>query len=570
MIQRARVAELHYARLPACGIHATVNSTVPVRRLGLAAIALVLALSAAFVICTNAGAQTAEPAGVPVRLDGKELFRLHTGIDQKSADERARLVEDRLYDLALNPFRPSGDFALRELEGRSEIHFGDRFVIAVTDADAAAEARPRSELAAARLELLRNEVAARRADYWRPKRLAVSFLATAAFSAAMWFVVGFVRRRLAAYAGKLAAERPEDMQTGPAAPDLMHRFPIRPFLAKLVRGSRTLFLLASIGIWLFVVMSFFPRSRFVAVDLLDRLLDVLATVWKALAGYIPNLMFLVVIGVITYLVIRLARFIFGEVARGTLSLPGFDPEWSEPTSKIAVFLILALSAVMAFPYLPGSQSHAFQAVSLFLGLLISLSSSSAISNIIAGVILTYTGAFRLGDRVRIAEAFGDVVDKTLLVTRIRTAKNVDIAIPNALVLSSHIVNYSHAARDAGLILHTTVTIGYDAAWRQVHELLVAAALSTNGILDDPAPFVLQTSLDDFFVSYEINAFTRNPRRMMLIYAELHQNIQDRFNEAGVEIMSPHFAALRDGNAEARPASSLPDGYEAPGFRIVEK
>lgn len=526
----------------------------------------VLALAVATV-----SAQAGDPSGVPVRLDGKELFRLRYAIDQIPVDERARLIEDRLYDLALNPFRPSGDFELREINGRTEILFGEKFVMAVTDEDAASEGVPRPQLAASRLELVRTEVAARRSTYWRPQNVLIGLASTVVFSFVMWFFVGFVRRRLAVKAAELEAEeRQADEAAAPPAPHVMRRIPVRHVLSRAVSAARTAFLLVSIGFYAFVVMSFFPRSRFVAASMLDSLVDVLARIWKGLAGYAPNLMFLLVIVIITYVVIRIVRFFFAEISRGSVALPGFEQEWAEPTYRIAVFLVIALAAVMAFPYLPGSDSQAFQAVSLFLGLLISLSSSSAISNMIAGVILTYTGAFRMGDRVKIADAVGDIVGKTLLVTRVRTIKNVDIAIPNALVLSSHIVNYSRAVRtgNEGLILHTSVTIGYAIPWRHVHELLIAAATKTAQVLEDPAPFILQTSLSDFYVSYELNVYTKNPWKMAVIYSDLHTNIQDTFNEAGVEIMSPHFASVRDGNAAAIPETYLPENYKAPEFRIL--
>ncbi len=519
----------------------------------------------------TAASQTGDAGGVPVRLDGKELFRIHRGVGPLSAQDRAKLSEARLYDLALNPFRPPGEFSLREFEIHSELLYADELIMSVTDEDAAVAGIPRSQLAAERLELIRSEVTARRAEYFRPRTLLLGLLATAALTVVMWFVIGFVRRRLAMRAAALMADViPDEKVPGEAETGMMARLPVRHALGRAVLAVRTGVLLAAIAVYLFAVMSFFPRSRFIADELLERLLVVLATVWNGFAGYLPNLIFLVVIVLITYAVIRLVRFLFKEVERGSLSLPGFEPEWSVPTYKIASFLIIALALIMAFPYLPGSQSQAFQAVSLFLGLLISLSSSSAISNIIAGVILTYTGAFRMGDRVKIADAVGDVVGKTLLVTRVRTIKNVDIAIPNALVLSSHIVNYSRAARAEGVILHTSVTIGYNSQWRQIHELLIAAAKKTADVIDEPAPFVLQTSLDDFYVTYELNVYTRNPWRMAVIYSDLHLNIQDTFNEAGVEIMSPHFASIRDGNAQATPETYLPENYEAPEFRILPR
>jgi small-conductance mechanosensitive channel len=283
---------------------------------------------------------------------------------------------------------------------------------------------------------------------------------------------------------------------------------------------------------------------------------------------LPNLFFLAAIVVVAYYVTRFVKFLFIQVARGALTLPGFYPDWAMPTYKIARFLIAAFTLVVAFPYLPGSSSPAFQGVSIFFGLLFSLGSSSAIGNIVAGVVLTYTRAFQLGDRVKVGDTVGDVIEKTLLVTRIRTIKNVEIAIPNAMVLSSHIINFSSSAKEEGLILNTTVTIGYDAPWRTVHQLLMDAALATENVLQEPKPFVLQTALNDFYVSYEINAYTDRPSAMAGTYSQLHQNIQDAFNKAGVEIMSPHYSALRDGNQPAVPEEDLPRNYSAPGFRLV--
>jgi small-conductance mechanosensitive channel len=216
--------------------------------------------------------------------------------------------------------------------------------------------------------------------------------------------------------------------------------------------------------------------------------------------------------------------------------------------------VIAFSLVVIYPYIPGSNSPAFQGVSVFLGVLVSLGSSSAMANILAGVVLTYMRSFKMGDRVQISDTIGDVIEKNLLVTRLRTVKNVEISIPNSLVLNNQLVNYSTSASTEGLILHTEITIGYNAPWRQVHELLLSAAAKTQDIIETPKPFVLQKSLDDSYVTYEINCFTRHANNMTNIYSELHQNIQDLFNSAGVEIMSPSYKALRDGNASTIPTS----------------
>lgn len=201
-------------------------------------------------------------------------------------------------------------------------------------------------------------------------------------------------------------------------------------------------------------------------------------------------------------------------------------------------------------------------------MLFSLGSASSVGNIVSGVVLTYMRPFQIGDRVKLADTEGDLVAKNLLVVRVRTIKNVEVTIPNGVVLANHIINYSTRARAEGLILHATVTIGYDAPWAQIHALLIAAAGKTRGLAAQPAPFVLQTALDDFYVHYQINAYTRDANAMADTYSTLNANIQDAFNEAGVEIMSPHFTAARDGNRKAIPDSNLPRDYETPSFRVL--
>jgi len=213
---------------------------------------------------------------------------------------------------------------------------------------------------------------------------------------------------------------------------------------------------------------------------------------------------------------------------------------------------MAFMLIVIFPYMPGSDSPVFKGVSVFLGVLFTFGSAGALGNIVAGLVLTYMRAFKMGDRVKIGEVTGDVIGKSLLVTRIRTIQNEIISIPNSTVMGTHTINYSSDAPVNGLIVHTTVTIGYDVPWRQVHDLLINAALATPMIEKEPAPYVLQTSLDDNYVSYRLNAFTKEPNRQAVIYSHLHANIQDIFNEAGVEIMSPHYSSLRDGNATTIP------------------
>ncbi len=316
-----------------------------------------------------------------------------------------------------------------------------------------------------------------------------------------------------------------------------------------------------------VVFSIFPSTKGIATTLINYVLDPIKMFVHAIVSYIPEMMTIAVISVITYQFVRFLKFMANEIRIGKLVIPGFYPDWAEPTFSLLRILVYAFAFIIIFPYLPGSDSPAFQGVSVFLGLLISLGSSSAISNIIAGLVITYMRAFRVGDRVKIGDTTGDVLEKTMLVTRLRTIKNEEVTIPNGAILNGSTVNYSTSANERGLILHTTVTIGYDVPWRQVHELLISAATKTTDINETPKPFILQTSLDDFYVSYQLNAYTDTPEIAARIYSDLHANIQDAFNEAGVEILSPHYRAARDGNMVTIPASYLPDDYKVPNFNV---
>jgi small-conductance mechanosensitive channel len=265
--------------------------------------------------------------------------------------------------------------------------------------------------------------------------------------------------------------------------------------------------------------------------------------------------------------IRFIRYIFSEIETEKLKVPGFYSDWARPTFGIIKLFLYAFMIVLIFPYLPGSDSAIFKGVSIFIGVLFSLGSSSAVGNMIAGLMITYMRPFKIGDRIKIAGVAGDVVEKTILVTRVRTPKNEIITIPNSSVLSGNTVNYTSETNETGLIIHTTITIGYDVPWKIVHQALIDAALKTDMILQDPKPFVRQTSLDDFYVSYQINAYTKEASKQAYLYSCLHQNIQDVCNEIGIEILSPHYRAGRDGNMTTIPAQYLSKGYKAPSFKV---
>ena len=316
-----------------------------------------------------------------------------------------------------------------------------------------------------------------------------------------------------------------------------------------------------------IIFSIFPFSRNWADTLFHLIWMPFKSVLNAVWSYLPNLFSILVIYYVMKYFIKIVKYFFGEIENGKLTISGFHSDWAKPTFSIVRFLLYAFMFVMIYPFLPGSDSDIFKGVSVFVGILFSLGSSSAIANMVSGLVITYMRPFKIGDRIKIADVTGDVIEKSLLVTRVRTPKNEIITIPNSSVLTGNTTNYTVEAENNGLIIYSTVTIGYDVPWRLMHEALLEAASRTEHLLKEPKPFVLQTSLDDFYVSYQINAYTREASKQASIYSLLHQNIQDACNEKGIEILSPHYRAGRDGNMTTIPANYLPKDYEAPRFRV---
>lgn len=548
----------------------------PLRRLG--TLVGALALSAACLGAqSSAGAanaaqarsipgQPVDSAGVvaPVMIRGDTVLLIAAPVGAFTAQERARALEARILRLSRQRVE---SLELVPGDRSTDILAGDVVLMSVTDADAAATGMPRESLADQYRDALFVEMGR---VSWQATVRAILFgtlwtlLATGVLVALLWLL----RRGTARLEAMVEARRDGRIPgIRIRTIELVSASNVANVLAGAVRAIRLVGIVGLLYFYLPLVLSFFPWTQRYSDRLVGYVLDPLARVLGAIVDYLPNLLFIAVIVVVARYALKIVRLVFVALGNGTLHFGAFEREWADPTYKIVRFLIIAFVAVVMFPYLPGANSDAFKGVSLFLGVLVSFGSSSAIANIVAGTVLTYTRAFNIGDRVRISETTGDVVAKTLLVTRVRTIKNVDITIPNAMVLGSHVLNYTAMAKQGGIVLHTGVTIGYDVPWRQVHELLVTAARATPNILEEPKPFVLQTSLDDFYVSYELNAYTATPQVMAHTYGALHANIQDAFNAAGVEILSPHYKALRDGNLVTIPAEHLPKDYVAPSFRV---
>jgi small-conductance mechanosensitive channel len=502
----------------------------------------------------------------PVTVRGKALFVVR-GVLSFSANARATAISDRINSLSEDIHFDPAKLSVADAEGTTDIMAGDIVLMSVTDQDAATASKPRAELATEYMERIRSAVVALRKAY-STKSLLLGGLYALGATLGLVLLLRLLSFGFPKVYGRL------ELWRGTVIPSLrIQKFELLPsdritdFALGLTRLVRLVLTLLLLYFYISLVLGFFPWTQDYARQLLGYLETPLRALGRAVLDYLPNLFYIAVILLASRYVIKLTRVLFIEIGKKTITLSGFHPDWAMPTYKIARFFLLAITGIVVFPYLPGAKSPAFQGISIFLGVLLSFGSTSAVANIVAGVILTYMRAFKVGDRVKIADTTGDVIEASLLVTRMLSIKNVEITIANSMVLSSHIINYSASASQAGLILHTTVTIGYDAPWRKVHELLLAAAAATENIVTEPKPFVFQTALDDFYVHYEINAYTDKPSRMAATYSDLHRNIQDKFNDAGMEIMSSHFSTIREGNRMAIPDDALPKGYVAPSFRV---
>ncbi|MEO0947903.1 MAG: mechanosensitive ion channel domain-containing protein [Cyanobacteria bacterium J06641_5] len=322
-------------------------------------------------------------------------------------------------------------------------------------------------------------------------------------------------------------------------------------------------------IYLTAIFGVLPFARNIFDTFTETSLSLLAGVWAGFVAYLPNLLILIALAIVARYIGSVLKFIFDEVGRGTISLPGFYPEWAEPTYTLLLFLLYVLVGTVAFPYLPGFDTPAFQGITLFGAILGALGARESISDVISGIVLIYTRPFLLGDRIEIIKTQGIVIEKTLFVTRIRTPKNAIVTIPNRALRDSDVINYSACLRefDVPPIVYVTVTLGYDVPWQQVYAALLEAAIKTDGIVQQPAPFVLQKSLDDYSVAYELNVHTKQPERMERIFSSLHQHIQDSCNAAGIEILSPTYAAIRDGNLTTIPEQYRDRAQRTQRFRM---
>lgn len=503
-----------------------------------------------------------------VTVNNQKIFDIKTPVGSFTPKARAQAISQRIINLAKDQTFDVNSIQISDKKNYTNITANGSVIMTITNSDAQAANKSKTALAYDYRQRIQRAIREYRNEHSLRHILLGIFYTIAA---TLFLIIVFKLFRFL-YKWLIKKLRSFSKYIKPLKIQRFELLPVSNIFKVIIGFIKFLGITGEIGLvyfYLVFVLGLFSWTQGFAEDLSEYFISSLRNIGTAIVAYIPSLFFIILVIVLTRYILKLVKYIFKGIEEGRIVLSGFYKEWSEPTSKIVQFLVLALVLAIIFPYLPGADTAAFKGISVFVGALVTFGSSSAIANIIAGIILTYTRAFKIEDRVKIADTIGDIVEKNLLVTRIRTIKYEIISIPNSVVLQSHIINYSSSAKDPGLILHTRVTIGYNTLWSKVYNLLISAALSTDNILHKPDPFVLQAGLNDFFVTYELNAYTDKPEIMQNIYSELHKNIQDKFNEAGVEIMSPHYTAIRDGNMIAIPPDFIKDSYQSPGFKVTE-
>jgi small-conductance mechanosensitive channel len=518
------------------------------------------------VFCANAQ-KPVLAKGEPVIINKDTLFKFYADQGLFNPKERAAIVSKRIGNIIARPDFTADSITLKNDTSVSMISYKSELILAVTNKDASFSELDRPQLASSYLSILKTK-AARAVKNDSVEEIIINVLEALAVAGLLLLLIWVVNRvyRWLEYEFMKAWES-RLTKLGERGAPVGYANRLLPLLTNLLRVSRLFIIILLIYLALPIAFLIFPSTKPVANLLLGYIINPVKSIFWACVHYVPNLLTIGIIYLATKYIVKLVKFIADEIETGAFVIKNFYPEWAVPTYNIIRVMLYAFMFVVIFPYLPGSDSKIFQGVTVFLGILFSFGSSSAISNMVAGIVLTYMRPFKIGDRVKVGEVTGDVIEKNLLITRIRTIKNEDITVPNATILNGATINYTSSSKALGLILNTSITIGYDTQWHTIYQLLIDAALATDGILKEPRPFVLQTDLNDFNVTYQVNAYTSQSHKMAVLYSNLHQNIQDKFNEAGVEIMSPHYVSLRDGNTVQIPDDYKPKGYKKPGFKV---
>ena len=513
--------------------------------------------------------KTYEPAPVVPFRD--TLFFINAGIGTFSPKDRAMSIAEKIRNMSKDVSFNADSLNIIADGGYIEIAYRDLIIMTITENDAKITGKKQLVLAQECEKLINDAIIQRQKEMgW--KNILLRILIVSLIVVAQYFLIRLINilfRKISERVEQLKGKIIKTVKIKSFV--LMDEEKTTKYILFLIRLLRYLIILLTLYLSIPLAFSVFPATKNLANTLFGYILLPIKSFFSSIISFIPDLISIIVIILVFRYLIKMFRFFADEIEKKRLTIKGFYPDWAFPTFNIIRILLFAFMFVLIFPLLPNSDSEIFKGVSVFIGVIFTLGSSSVVTNVVSGLVLTYMRPFKVGDRIKIGELIGNVVEKTPLVTRIRTPKNEEVTIPNSTIMSAQTFNYSHSARTYGLILHTKLTFGYETSWRKIHELLLEAAKRTPDVLEKPKPFVLQTALDDFYAEYQLNVYIKDADKMPRIYTAMYQNIMDVFHEAGIEIMSPHYLAHRDGNKTMMPDEFLPEDYQAPPFHMkVEK
>lgn len=477
--------------------------------------------------------------GVPVVVEEDTLFRIYAARGGHSALDRAETTTQTIIKIGHDRRLRRDSVFLLDNDTYIDIMYGDKVIISITEQDALWNATTPLKLAEVYMPIISSKIELMKAEnsFWQIVKRIALFIIVICIQCLIVKLINYLFRKLRRKIVWLKIHKLKPLVIRDF--ELLNKNYLCRILVFLSRIFRYIILILLFIFTVPILFSIFPQTENLALKIFYYIVDPIKMVVKAIFDYIPNLFIIAIIWYCVRYIVKGVRYISNEIQSEKLKIAGFYPDWAEPTFNIIRFLLYAFMIAMIYPYLPGSESGVFQGISVFVGVIVSLGSSTVISNFIAGFVITYMRPFKTGDFVKVNDTIGNVIEKSPFVTRVRTIKNELVTIPNSFIISSNTVNYSSSARQYGLIIHTVLTMGYDVPWRRVHELLIDAALKTEGVLEHPAPFVLETELNDNYMCYQINAYIKEADDMPIIMSDLLQNIQDNFNEAGIELFAPH-------------------------------
>lgn len=483
--------------------------------------------------------------GAPLVVDGDTLLVIYARKGGMLPEARVSAAKSKIYEVGKRLTMFVDSLYVFDSEVSSDVMVGEDVLLSVTDLDALWMGMERVELAETYREVISKKVDQLHETYGLQQKLqSLGWVALiiAVQVLLIWFIVWLFHRWKFSVTRKLLGRIKSVVIKNYPLLDT-HRLGVAIiFVFNLVR---LLLILLVVLVGLGFMFSFFPETKTVTYTVLGFIWNPLSDILKSVVAYLPNLFKIIVIIICFHYLLKLVRYFANEVASGRLKINGFYADWAMPTHTLLRVLLYSFMLVMIWPLLPNSDSEIFQGVSVFIGVVVSLGSTSVVGNVMSGLVMTYMRPFRIGDFIRFGDTEGEVIEKSMLVTRIRTRKNDIVTIPNSNMMSSQTSNYTFSAQRYGIIVHTKITIGYDEPWKKIETLLVQAAENTDGIKRHPKPFVRITALDDFYVEYEINGITDRAKTLSTVYSALHQQILDTMHGAGVEIMSPHIEARRD-------------------------